>query len=118
MFGINYVVDRRFKKRGFKKGGAKKNASEQNVVRGRVYVPKEEPKKEEPKKKKEKKSKVPEKVDFLSGTADAKKHVRGRTISSGRESVISLRCPNCGAKVTSDLEVCKYCNSPIKVVKK
>jgi YidC/Oxa1 family membrane protein insertase len=79
MFGINYVVDRRFKKKGFKKkgfkeGGAKKNDSEQNVVRGRVYVPKEEPKKEEPKKKKEKKSKVPEKVDFLSGTADLKKN--------------------------------------------
>jgi membrane protein insertase Oxa1/YidC/SpoIIIJ len=74
MFGINYVVDRRFKKKGFKKGGAKKTDSEQNVVRGRVFVPKEEPKKEEPKKKKEKKSKVPEKVDFLSGTADLKKN--------------------------------------------
>ncbi len=68
-YGINFIVDRRFKK----KEGVD---TEKKIVRGRVYTPKEEPK-EQPKK--EKKNKIePPKADFLSGTADAKKHVRGR----------------------------------------
>ncbi|MBQ8426670.1 MAG: YidC/Oxa1 family membrane protein insertase [Clostridia bacterium] len=68
-YGINFIVDRRFRK----KQGAN---GDKNVIRGRVYTPKEEPKQE---KKKEKKSKTePPKADFLSGTADKKKHVRGR----------------------------------------
>lgn len=68
-YGINFIVDRRFRK----KEGAN---DDKKVIRGRVYTPKEEPKQE---KKKEKKSKnEPPKADFLSGTADKKKHVRGR----------------------------------------
>lgn len=71
-FGINFIVDRRFKK--------KEGFNEQNtVIRGRVYTPKEEPEKEpEPKKGKDKE---PPKADFLSGLADTKegrKHIRGR----------------------------------------
>ena len=69
-YGINFLVDRKFKKR------ASADTSKK-VIRGRVYTPKEEPKQEKPVK--EKKAKVEEpKGDFLSGTADAKKNVRGR----------------------------------------
>jgi hypothetical protein len=69
-YGINFIVDRKFKKR------ASADTSKK-IIRGRVYTPKEEPKQEKPAK--EKKAKVEEpKGDFLSGTADAKKNVRGR----------------------------------------
>lgn len=68
-YGINFIVDRRFKK-------AEGLNGEKKVIRGRVYTPKEEPK-EEPKKDKKSKNEPP-KADFLSGTADVKKHVRGR----------------------------------------
>ena len=74
-YGINFIVDRRFKK--------KEGIKEEKVIRGRVYTPKQE-EKEDKKSKKEKKKKdknnknEPPKGDFLSGTADAKKHVRGR----------------------------------------
>lgn len=66
-FGINFIVDRKFKK--------EKKETETGVIRGRVYTPKEE----EKEKKVEKKGND-DKVtgDFLSGTADKKKHIRGR----------------------------------------
>ncbi|MBQ3219038.1 MAG: YidC/Oxa1 family membrane protein insertase [Clostridia bacterium] len=71
-YGINFIVDRRFKK----KEGLD---TEKTVIRGRVYTPKEEEKQEPKKEKKSKLNKKEEpKGDFLSGTADAKKHVRGR----------------------------------------
>lgn len=54
-FGINYMVDRKFKK--LKTG-------EETKIRGRVYVNKEEPKKEE---KKSKKNNKEEKPDFING---------------------------------------------------
>ena len=63
-FAINAIVDAKFKK---------ENANKKTeVIRGRVYVAKEEVK-EEPKKKVEEAT-----GDFLSGTADGKKHIRGR----------------------------------------
>ncbi len=65
-FGINFVVDRKFKK--------EKDANKTDVIRGRVYNQKQEEKVKEEKKEKS----VPEKGDFLSGTADGKKHIRGR----------------------------------------
>ncbi len=68
-FGINFIVDRRFKK--------KEGVQETDVIRGRVYIPKEEPAPEKPEKKKKDKNAIPEN-DFLSGMADKKKHVRGR----------------------------------------
>ena len=71
-YGINFIVDRRFKK----KEGLD---TEKTVIRGRVYTPKEEEKQEPKKEKKSKLNKKEEpKGDFLSGTTDAKKHVRGR----------------------------------------
>ena len=66
-YGINFIVDRKFKK-------AEGLDKEKTVIRGRVYEPKEEPKETPKSKKKEE----PPKADFLSGTADAKKHPRGR----------------------------------------
>ena len=65
-FGINFIVDRKYKKQ--------KENTENSVIRGRVYTPKEEEKEE----KKTKKGNEEEKADFLSGTADKKKHIRGR----------------------------------------
>ena len=67
-FVINYVVDRKYKK--------EKAQTETDVIRGRVHNQKED-KKQEKNDKKVKKD-IPEKGDFLSGTADGKKHVRGR----------------------------------------
>ena len=69
-FGINKIVDIKFKKE------KAKTAGNEQVIRGRVYTPKEEPKKEQPKKEKKKKE-VPEN-DFLTGKADGNKRVRGR----------------------------------------
>ena len=66
-FLINFVVDRKFKKQQPK----------EQIIRGRVYVPKEQPKEEKPKKVKVDKNK-PMENDFLAGTADKKKHPRGR----------------------------------------
>ncbi len=66
-FAINFIVDLKYKKK----------PQTEEVVRGRVYVPKEEPKKETPKKQKVDKNK-PMENDFLAGTADKKKHIRGR----------------------------------------
>lgn len=68
-YGINFIVDRSFKKKQGSNGKTK-------VIRGRVYTPKEEVK-EKPKKATKTKNEPP-KADFLSGTADKKKHVRGR----------------------------------------
>ena len=69
-FGINFIVDRKFKKE-------ETNNADGEKVRGRVYIPKEEEKKVE--KKKEKKKNETPTNDFLSGTADNKKsHIRGR----------------------------------------
>ena len=65
-FGINFIVDRKFKK--------EQANSNSDVIRGRVYNQKEE--KEE--KKDKEKNKTQESGDFLSGTADKKKHIRGR----------------------------------------
>ncbi|MBE7083515.1 MAG: membrane protein insertase YidC [Clostridiales bacterium] len=68
-FGINFIVDRKFKKE-------ETNNADGEKVRGRVYIPKEEKKVE---KKKEKKKNETPTNDFLSGTADNKKsHIRGR----------------------------------------
>ena len=67
-FGINFIVDRRFKK--------KEGIVESGVIHGRVYTPKEEPAPAKPEKKKNKNQ--PPENDFLSGVADKKKHVRGR----------------------------------------
>ncbi|MBQ7237020.1 MAG: YidC/Oxa1 family membrane protein insertase [Clostridia bacterium] len=68
-FLINAIVDNKFKK---------EKAKETNeTVRGRVYVPKKEEVKEEKKVDKKKKDQT-DSGDFLSGTADKKKHVRGR----------------------------------------
>ena len=66
-FAINFIVDRKFKKEN--------EQQDTGVVRGRIYIPKEEEKEEKTKKEKN----VPKTGDFLSGTADGKKHVRGRT---------------------------------------
>ncbi len=72
-FGINKIVDIKFKKEK-----AKKAKTNDGKIRGRVYTPKQEEKKPEPKKEKKKdKNAVPEN-DFLSGKADGKKHIRGR----------------------------------------
>ncbi len=68
MLGINWIVDKRYKKK------KETTAGTTEVVHGRVYVdktPKEEPKKE----KKTKKNKEPETGDFITGK---KKHIRGR----------------------------------------
>ena len=62
------TFDRKYKK--------EKAQTETDVIRGRVHNQKEE-KKQENNDKKVKKD-IPEKGDFLSGTADGKKHVRGR----------------------------------------
>jgi hypothetical protein len=67
-FGINFIVDRKFKKQE----GIKEN----DVVRGRIYVPKKQEEPAKPEKKKKEKNAIPEN-DFLSGVAD-KKHIRGR----------------------------------------
>lgn len=67
-FGINFIVDRKYKKENAQK--------DDGVIRGRVYTQKEEVKQE---KKDKKEKEIPVKGDFLSGTADGKKHVRGRT---------------------------------------
>jgi len=69
-FGINKIVDVQFKK-------AKSKEKKDDKVRGRVYVPKEEPQQEQTKTKKAKK-KEPQGPDFLTGTADGKKKIRGR----------------------------------------
>ena len=67
-FLINAIVDSKFKKEKAKENSEK--------IRGRVYVKKEEEKVE--KKADKKKKDQPETGDFLSGTADQKKHIRGR----------------------------------------
>ncbi len=67
-FLINAIVDSKFKKEKAKENKEK--------IRGRVYVKKEEEKVE--KKADKKKKDQPETGDFLSGTADQKKHIRGR----------------------------------------
>ncbi len=66
-FLINFIVDRRMKKKKEKSSGKDKN-----VVRGRVYTPKQKPSEEKPSNKKEKVRKVPTEGDFLAGTADKK----------------------------------------------
>ena len=67
-FGINFIVDAKFKKE------QAKNQKDQ-TVRGRIYVKKEEVK-EDKKEIKKAKNTTPD-ADFLSGKAD-KKHIRGR----------------------------------------
>ena len=68
-FGINFIVDRKFKKE------EEKVKKENETIRGRVYTPKKEEKEQKP----VKKQKEEPKADFLSGTADNKKsHIRGR----------------------------------------
>ena len=68
-FGINFIVDRKFKK--------EKAQNNTDVIRGRVYSQKQEDTAKKEKEQKKEKN-VPEKGDFLSGTADGKKHIRGR----------------------------------------
>ncbi len=71
--GINKIVDIKFKKEKAKKEG------DSTKIRGRVYTPKkEEQPKEDKKSKKAKKNAETNTADFLSGTADKKKHIRGR----------------------------------------
>ena len=70
-FLINFIVDNKLKK-----VKAKEQSNSDGKVRGRIYVPKVEEK--EPKKKKKDDKFAHEGGDFLSGTADKKKHVRGR----------------------------------------
>ena len=75
-FLINFIVDKKLKK-----VKAKEQSKTDGKVRGRIYVPKVEEKKveeKEPKKKKKDDKFAHEGGDFLSGTADKKKHVRGR----------------------------------------
>ena len=69
-FGINFIVDRKFKKE------EEKIQKNNETIRGRVYTPKQEENEKKPvKKQKEEKPQA----DFLSGTADNKKsHIRGR----------------------------------------
>lgn len=67
-FGINFIVDRKFKKE------KKEVEQKTKTIRGRVYVPKEEPAPAPQKKKKDKKEEVTQ--DFLSGLADKKKGKR------------------------------------------
>ncbi len=67
-FGINFIVDRKFKKQNANKPTQK--------IRGRIYVPKQEEKKEEPKKKERAKDDKFAHVsggDFLSGKVKNKK---------------------------------------------
>ncbi len=71
-FGINKIVDHKFKKEKEKQG------KDETKIRGRVYTPKEEPKKEPEKKSKKSKKKEEEMTGFLSGKADKSKHIRGR----------------------------------------
>ncbi len=68
-FGINFIVDRKFKKE------EEKIKKDNETIRGRIYTPKQEEKEQKP----VKKQKEQPQADFLSGTADNKKsHIRGR----------------------------------------
>ena len=68
-FGINFIVDRKFKKE------EEKIKKDNETIRGRVYTPKQEEKEQ----KADKKQKEQPQADFLSGAADNKKsHIRGR----------------------------------------
>ena len=68
--GINFIVDRKYKK--------EQGNNNTDVIRGRVYTPKEEEVDKKDKKDNKKGKTEQESGDFLSGTADKKKHIRGR----------------------------------------